>query len=416
MVHDMLAESERDRSPVSRNPSARVVQLQYGRALHPMFHEQLHAVPPGFRYVSAHPALADDPRGTKLITQSAGRLPRVQRLAERIAMRALSSAGYVHTVGAEPLGDAELIHSCERLLRRPPLPYVLDFEHVELFVLYQRAALSRPWTRRWLLSALGDERCRRLLPWTEAARRSVFAALGPEAERQLGPRMEVLHPAVRLAAEHPRLRQPGPLRVLFVGTVFLEKGGVEAIRAVERARESHDVELDVLSYVPPDWQRRLDGASGVRIHRPGAPDVVRRLYERCDVLLFPSHMDTFGFVVLEAMAHGLPVLAPRHLALTEIVEDERSGLLFAPENMMYGADTRSRFQHVLPPPARYLCALAAPSDPYVAGIAAALARLAGDGDLYGQLAAGAHQRVRSGLFSIEERKRRLERIYADALE
>ena len=36
---------------------------------------------------------------------------------------------------------------------------------------------------------------------------------------------------------HPKTRGEGPLRVLFVGTAFYEKGGVEAVRAATRARE-----------------------------------------------------------------------------------------------------------------------------------------------------------------------------------
>ena len=38
--------------------------------------------------------------------------------------------------------------------------------------------------------------------------------------------------------------------MLFVGTAFYEKGGVEAIRAATRAE---NVQLDVISYVPDDF-------------------------------------------------------------------------------------------------------------------------------------------------------------------
>ena len=92
------------------------------------------------------------------------------------------------------------------------------------------------------------------------------------------------------------------------------------------------------------------------MHVPARRDLVERLYARCHVLLFPSHMDTFGYVVLEAMAHGLPVLAPGHLALNELIGDD-SGLRFAPENMLYGDDGLCRFPFTVPMPAHYLEAL-----------------------------------------------------------
>ena len=40
---------------------------------------------------------------------------------------------------------------------------------------------------------------------------------------------------------------------------------------------------------------------------------------------------------MEAMGHGLPVIAPGHLALNELIGDD-SGLLFPPRNMLYGDD------------------------------------------------------------------------------
>lgn len=392
----------------------RVVQLYFGRYAHPVYREQLYAVPEGFRYVSEHQAMSDDTTPTKRVLEQGARFASARRLAERIALRALSRAGYVHRsrVSAQP--DAAVIHSCERLLHNSPLPYVLDFEHAELFVLYQRVALSRPWARARLMRELSDERLRFLLPWSDAARQSLFRSLGPDARVRLQARTHVVYPAIRATVERPSRRAAPPLRVLFVGTAFYEKGAVEAIAAVRRVAGTHAIHLDLLSYVPNDWQMRLEHDPTITVHAPGGADVVRRLYSQADALLFPTHMDTFGYVALEAMAHGLPVVAPGHLALNEIVQDGVSGLLFAPENMLYGDDTASRFAHMLPPPRSYLRALREPSDGYVDGVATALVRLAEDTELHGRLAEGALEEVRTGRFSIQRRREALGSIYAAA--
>src|SRR5262249_55128220 len=147
----------------SAAPRERVVQLHFGRFVHPIYREQMHAVPDGFRYRASHPALEDETAPTKRIVEQRARLAAARTLAERVALRVLSRAGYVHRVRAPRLPEAELIHSAERLLTRAPLPYVLDFEHAELFVLYQRLALSRPWARGLLARSLEDERLRFLL-------------------------------------------------------------------------------------------------------------------------------------------------------------------------------------------------------------------------------------------------------------
>lgn len=393
----------------------RIVQLHFGRFVHPVYREQMHAVPAGWRYASAHPALQDATAPTKRIIEQGARFAAARAGAERLALRVLSEAGYVHAVRAPHHDGAVLIHSAERLLRNAPLPYVVDFEQAELFVLYQPAALQRPWARRQLERRLLDERLRFLLAWSDAARRSMLAVLGPRARAGVEPKLRVVSPAIRLAAERPHRREDGPLRVLFVGTAFYEKGGVEAIEALRTVRRTHDVTLDLVSYVPEEWRRRVAAEPGLTLHEPGGADLIQRLYGCSDVLLFPSHMDTFGYVTLEAMAHGLPVVAPDAMAMPETVQDGVSGLLFRAEGSMYDADARIRFRHVLPPPSGYLEALQQPSTDYVEGIASALARLAEDRQLHASLAEGAFESVRSGPLSIERRRALLAEIYEAAV-
>jgi glycosyltransferase involved in cell wall biosynthesis len=389
----------------------RQVELRFGRHVHPVYREQLHAEPEGWTYVHTAPELGDSAAPTKRIAERRSVLGPLRERAEFVALRMLSAGGYVHRIRARPQSGVQLIHAAERLLWRSPVPYVVDLEHVDLFVLYQRAAFDRPWTRTMLESALLDDRLKFLLPWSDAARRSVLAVVSPEAARALEPKLRTVYPAVRLAAERPRERAGGTLRVLFIGTMFFEKGGVEALLALREVRRSHDVELDIVTYAPPDWSKRLQDEPGVRLHAPGGQDLIRRLYAQSDVLLFPSHMDTYGVVVGEAMAHGLPVVAPRHLALTETIHDEVSGLLFPPENMLWREDTRCRFKHTIPVPRSYLRSLRYPSEEYVAGIAGTLGRLAEEPGLYDRLATGCFESVASGHLSIPRRRALLREIY-----
>lgn len=392
----------------------RTVHLHVGRHPHPIYREQLVAAPPGWEYRFEDPALGDATAPVKRVVERRSRLAPLRERGETIALRAASELGYLH-VNRAPRARCDLVHSAERLLWRSRVPYVLDFEHLILFTIYQRAALGRPWTRALLERALADERLRFLLPWSRAAARSVGTCLGEQAAARLAPKVRVVSPAIRAARERPPLPSGGTLRVLFVGTLFFDKGGVEAVRAVERLASTHDVRLELVSYVPEQWRAHCAASGCVTVHEPGGIDLVHALYERCDVLLFPSHMDTFGYVVLEAMAHGLPVLAPRHLALAETVLDGESGLLFEPENMMYDEDNRIRFRHVLPPPAPYLERLRNPGERYVDGIAARLARLAEDRDLRGQLAEGALASVREGHLSMARRRDALSEIYEAAI-
>ncbi len=396
--------------------SEQIVHFYVGRSTHALFREQLRAIPNGYVYRSSNSEQNEGGAATRGIAAHGRRMDWLRKHGERAAIRLLSYGGFVRRTRLQPLPKTSLVHSAQFLLRDCELPYVVDFECIEAFVLYQRVALRRPWARARLTSALVDPRLRFLLPWSEAARRSLQSALGPAIADRLADRTVTVLPAIHPIAERPRMRGPGPLRVLFVGTAFLAKGGVEAVRAVERVRATHDVSLDMVSDVPDLWREDVGRSRGVTLHSwPAGGDVVRGLFERSDVLLFPSHMDTLGFVMLEAMANGMPVLAARHFATPEIVEHDVSGLLFAGENTLYGDDGLCRFDHTLPPPRSFRRSLATPSDDYVDRLAGSLARLAEDRGLHERLATGAFERVCSGPLSMSRRREVLGRVYRQAL-
>lgn len=375
------------------------MHFHVGRSVHPVYAEQLHALPPGFRYRYVHPGLGDSTTPTKRIVEQRDTLREARTRAKQLAARTLARSGYVRRSSPRIGDDVDLIHSAQFMLRNPHSPYVVDFEQVGVFSLYQQLALTRPWAKDRLRRAILDDRCKHLLPWSDAARDGLLRVVGDS----VADKVTTVRPAIRSAVTTPKTRGDGPLRVLFVGTAFYEKGGVEAIRAATRAE---NVQLDLISYVPEDFEV----PPGVTVHVPARRDLVERLYAQCHVLLFPSHMDTFGYVVLEAMAHGLPVLAPGHLALNELIGDD-SGLRFSPENMLYDDEGLCRFPFTMPLPASYLESLRHPSEAHVDEIAATLTRLADDDALYDRLAAGALARVTG---SMERRRDQLAQIYTSA--
>ncbi len=58
------------------------------------------------------------------------------------------------------------------------------------------------------------------------------------------------------------------------------------------------------------------------------------IYSSADLLLMPSQFDTFGCVILEALATGLPVLAYESKGPADIIESGKSGYLAADANEM----------------------------------------------------------------------------------
>jgi glycosyltransferase involved in cell wall biosynthesis len=89
-----------------------------------------------------------------------------------------------------------------------------------------------------------------------------------------------------------------------------------------------------------------------RVRRAGLADLVLwhpftaqvdAVWAASDIAVVPStEPEPFGRVAIEAMAHGLPVLAAAHGGLTEIVEHEVTGLLLPPGDVAAWAAALSR--------------------------------------------------------------------------
>lgn len=70
-----------------------------------------------------------------------------------------------------------------------------------------------------------------------------------------------------------------------------------------------------------------------RVTFTGASEAVTRLMRAMDVFVLPSICEGMSNTILEAMASGLPVVATRTGGNPELVEDARSGFLFAPRDV-----------------------------------------------------------------------------------
>jgi glycosyltransferase involved in cell wall biosynthesis len=76
--------------------------------------------------------------------------------------------------------------------------------------------------------------------------------------------------------------------------------------------EKHNVEISTFGYV--------------------AKECMSSAYSNADVLICPSYYEEFGYVVLEAMACGLPVIVSNIPSFRDMVVDGYNGFIIEPNN------------------------------------------------------------------------------------
>ncbi len=177
----------------------------------------------------------------------------------------------------------------------------------------------------------------------------------------------------------------------FVGRFSPGKGQEEFLKAADAARREHPhlrfFVVGEASYGEEDYAHRVMELS----HTLGLNDVVtftgfrrdiRELMAAFDIFAFPSHAESFGIVLIEAMAMAKPVVASSSDGVLDIVVNNKTGILVPPKD------------HLL--------------------LAQAMLRLAGDPSLRDAMGSAGRQRVLD-TFDQEKIISTIERIYASVI-
>lgn len=141
---------------------------------------------------------------------------------------------------------------------------------------------------------------------------------------------------------HPRHKNPqmreflsngnnhAPL-LLYVGRLSREKR-VETLRPILDAIPSAHLAIVGGGPMQPELEALFAGTKTKFTGYLFNNDLARA-YASADIFVFPGANETFGNVILEAMASGLPVVAPRAGGILDTMIDRETGFLFEPDDI-----------------------------------------------------------------------------------
>ena len=140
-----------------------------------------------------------------------------------------------------------------------------------------------------------------------------------------------------------------PFRLLYVSSIDLYKHQWHVVEAVAKLKEDgYPIQFDLVGSAYPSALKRLRRAllkfdpKETFIHYRGEIPYSKMfdLYRQVDVFVFASSCETFGQIVTEAMAAGLPIACSDKGPMVEILGD--SAVYFDPEKPSEIADVLKR--------------------------------------------------------------------------
>lgn len=333
----------------------------------------------------------------------------LQQISKRLDSISITGFGY------------DLLHNFNSIPLFTKCPFVVTFEdYVPRLPEDRPVASFASHLRRRLVSS----QCVAIIAMSSyAMRQMIYQHREHDADlARLVEKSTVIYPGIRRSRDAPKGLGPSPLKLLFVGSDFFRKGGPALVRAHQLLRRSgiavqtmvvSSLSWSIDDYVgPPDASAVKDSlkeleVDGIIHHRQLSNEAVRKLMQQADFLVLPTFHDTFGYVSIEAMAAGTPVIATATCAQPEIVEHNNSGFLLEFENDANIGKWKWLYGQKRP---EYLEAYWSTIESLARSIFSQIQSFYDNRYDYERLSAGALARI-DQKFSVEQARDRLEEIY-----
>ena len=137
---------------------------------------------------------------------------------------------------------------------------------------------------------------------------------------------EILKKELRLA--------PDEIVILYVGRVSIEKDIDKIIKALAIIRDQNNTNFQFIVVGEgtaleqmKDLADSLNLADKVKFTGAVSRELIKYYYQIADIFAFSSTSETFGIVIIEALASGLPILAVKAPGAVDIITDGFNGIL-----------------------------------------------------------------------------------------
>jgi len=306
--------------------------------------------------------------------------------------------------------NADIIHSTNNILPISKTPWVIDTEMEYGVFGFNFQKHRRTYYNFFLKNIFRQKSFKKIIAWSNICKEGLIEKLGEEFKEKV----EVVYPAhkiIPLKKKQPQKKEKR-IELLFVARIFQNKGGYELLDSFELLKRKKNCRLTIISNPSDKILSKYSNREDIRFIKANLKrKELAKYFKNADIFVYPTRIDTFGFVLIEAMAHSLPVISTDHYAIPEIVKNKVSGFLIKPalpyENKskwLDGHDYLRDYQQAYLKDRRYVIELTKKMDILIS-----------NKKLREKMGRKGFEEVASGKFSITERNKRLSKIYRECL-
>ncbi|MFC1754813.1 hypothetical protein ACFL96_15705, partial [Thermoproteota archaeon] len=224
-----------------------------GSTQHQHFMDELANMPPEFRFFASNKKYTIPlPRSKRynIIQNKTKRYNLLVRLGRKVLRNLMLVTGLpritpIHTSKDLVFSGRYVLH-CNK-------PWIVSFEDVFVMLIH----LNHNWNSALpifiIKQYLKSEKCKAIIPWTEASKQSVLSTFDDPAIRK---KMRIIYPCVPLRVNKVTKKTSKKKSILFLGLHFLRKGGWETVLAFERLKADATLNI-VSSNIPPEIKKEL---------------------------------------------------------------------------------------------------------------------------------------------------------------
>lgn len=302
----------------------------------------------------------------------------------------------------------DIIQSNGSIIHNSSKPWIVDFEDGTAFTFLKNPTEKE---KQKVTELLESEECKKLMPHCEAAKKSFYNIYNPS--KTIKQKTEVIYPAFHTPENYNT--ETDKTSLLFVAREFERKGGYEAFRAFKQLqREFDNLEFICVSDVPEEVKKQQ--VENTRFHSDVQRETLYDLYREADIFVYPTFHDTFGLVMLEAMAYGNPVITLEAFATPEIIEDGEDGFLIdGYEEKWFNPESKVRIDKFNDWRELRKRHRKAEKKRIVSDISDKCSEIIENKELHNKLSENAREKIRKGKFSINRRNQKLSNIYHDSI-